>query len=152
MTLNKSVWFSSAIQFIHSFLFYLLAFMFHTNGGEGRPKYVQIDVLTRLCVYWTLLYCSMNKDDSINACSKGEGDDVESDEEFVSVEYTCGSMVWVRWKSGRFSLFIDHIVHPFWRWLFDHKEPMALSPFLNNWISQGRSTVISQKFPKVDPP
>ena len=38
----------------------------------------------------------MNKDDSINACSKGEGDDVESDEEFVSVEYTCGSMVWVR--------------------------------------------------------
>ena len=40
--------------------------------------------------------CSMNSDETINACNKGEGDDVESDEEFVSVEYTCGSMVWVK--------------------------------------------------------
>ena len=37
--------------------------------------------------YWV---CNMNSDESINDCSKGEGDDVESDEEFVSVEYTCG--------------------------------------------------------------
>ena len=36
------------------------------------------------------------QDEEGNDCNKGAGDDVESDEEFISVDFTCGSMVWVK--------------------------------------------------------
>jgi hypothetical protein len=38
------------------------------------------------------------QDEEANDCNKGDGDDVESDEEFVSVDYSCGSMVWVKFS------------------------------------------------------
>jgi len=56
--------------------------------------------------YWI---CSMNKDDDANDCSKGDGDDVESDEEFVSVDYSCGSMVWVKFSG-----------YPWWPGMVDY--------------------------------
>ena len=56
--------------------------------------------------YWV---CSMNPDESINDCGKGEGDDVESDEEFVSVEYTCGSLVWIKFTG-----------YPWWPGMVDY--------------------------------
>ena len=43
--------------------------------------------------YWT---CSMNTDQAANDCAKGEGENVSSDEELVDVEYSCGSMVWIK--------------------------------------------------------
>ena len=56
--------------------------------------------------YWV---CNMNTDESINDCGKGEGDDVESDEEFVSVEYTCGSLVWIKFPG-----------YPWWPGMVDY--------------------------------
>ena len=38
------------------------------------------------------------QDEEANDCNKGAGDDVESDEEFISVDFTCGSMVWVKFS------------------------------------------------------
>ena len=38
------------------------------------------------------------QDEAENDCTKGDGDDVESNEDFVSVDFSCGSMVW-----GKFS-------------------------------------------------
>ena len=45
--------------------------------------------------YWV---CSMNQDETANDCGKGEGEHVESDEDLVGVEYTCGSLVWIKFK------------------------------------------------------
>ena len=47
--------------------------------------------------YWV---CSMNKDEAANECGKGEGEHVESDDELVGVEYTCGSLVWIKFKGS----------------------------------------------------
>ena len=43
--------------------------------------------------YWV---CSMNSDEAANDCSKGDGEHVESDGELVGVEYSCGSLVWIK--------------------------------------------------------
>ena len=45
--------------------------------------------------YWV---CSMNQDEAANDCGKGEGEHVESDDDLVGVEYTCGSLVWIKFK------------------------------------------------------
>ena len=45
--------------------------------------------------YWV---CSMNQDEAANECGKGEGEHVESDDDLVGVEYTCGSLVWIKFK------------------------------------------------------
>ena len=45
--------------------------------------------------YWV---CSMNQDEAANECGKGEGERVESDDDLVGVEYTCGSLVWIKFK------------------------------------------------------
>ena len=36
------------------------------------------------------------QDPSADECGKGLGEDVESDEELVGVEYGCGSLVWIK--------------------------------------------------------
>ena len=38
----------------------------------------------------------MNSDVAANDCSKGDGEHVESDGELVGVEYSCGSLVWIK--------------------------------------------------------
>ena len=40
--------------------------------------------------------CSMNTDQEVNDCDKGEGENVDSDDDLVDVEYSCGSMVWIK--------------------------------------------------------
>ena len=48
--------------------------------------------------YWV---CSMNMDEAANDCGKGDGEHVESDEELIGVEYTCGSLVWIKFKGKK---------------------------------------------------
>ena len=48
--------------------------------------------------YWV---CSMNSDVEANDCGKGDGEHVESDEELIGVEYTCGSLVWIKFKGNK---------------------------------------------------
>ena len=48
--------------------------------------------------YWV---CSMNQDEAANDCGKGEGEHVESDDDLVGVEYTCGSLVWIKFKGTK---------------------------------------------------
>ena len=48
--------------------------------------------------YWV---CSMNMDEAANDCGKGDGEHVESDEELIGVEYTCGSLVWIKFKGNK---------------------------------------------------
>ena len=38
------------------------------------------------------------QDEEADDCNKGEGHDVESDEDVISVDYSCGSMVWVKFS------------------------------------------------------
>jgi hypothetical protein len=64
------------------------------------------------------------QDEEANDCNKGDGDDVESDEEFVSVDYSCGSMVWVKF-SGWSRFFekyrlIDFKGFPWWPCMVDY--------------------------------
>ena len=56
--------------------------------------------------YWV---CSMNKDEEADDCNKGEGHDVESDEDVISVDYSCGSMVWVKFSG-----------YPWWPCMVDY--------------------------------